>query len=152
MVLLIQPCLDIPLAPSEADQRLQIFHQNLKTAEKLQSLDQGSAEYGVTKFSDLTGECVCAELTLRYLYLPREPLLAVICMIAVLFFLSPHSLFSPSPEEEFSSIYLNPLLSQRNLHRPMKPAAPARGPAPDSWDWRDHGAVTSVKNQVKHLR
>ncbi|CAL8301669.1 unnamed protein product [Arctogadus glacialis] len=88
----------------EADHRLQIFHQNLKTAEKLQSLDQGSAEYGVTKFSDLT-------------------------------------------EEEFSSIYLNPLLSQRNLHRPMKPAAPARGPAPDSWDWRDHGAVTSVKNQ-----
>ncbi|CAL8264198.1 unnamed protein product [Lota lota] len=88
----------------EADRRLQIFHQNLKTAEKLQSLDQGSAEYGVTKFSDLT-------------------------------------------EEEFRSIYLNPLLSQWSLHRPMKPAAPARGPVPDSWDWRDHGAVTSVKNQ-----
>lgn len=49
----------LPLFPAETNQRLQIFHQNLKTAEKLQSLDQGSAEYGVTKFSDLTGACVC---------------------------------------------------------------------------------------------
>uniref|UniRef100_A0A3B3TX25 Cathepsin F n=1 Tax=Poecilia latipinna TaxID=48699 RepID=A0A3B3TX25_9TELE len=88
----------------EADMRLQIFHENLKTAEKLQSLDQGSAEYGVTKFSDLT-------------------------------------------EEEFRSTYLNPLLSQWTLHRPMKPAPTAKGPAPGSWDWRDHGAVSPVKNQ-----
>lgn len=88
----------------EADHRLRIFHENLKTAEKLQSLDQGSAEYGVTKFSDLT-------------------------------------------EEEFRSTYLNPLLSQWTLHQPMKPAAPAKGPAPASWDWRDHGAVSSVKDQ-----
>ncbi|KAK5897463.1 hypothetical protein CesoFtcFv8_010524 [Champsocephalus esox] len=88
----------------EADYRLFVFHENLKTAEKLQTLDQGSAEYGVTKFSDLT-------------------------------------------EEEFRSAYLNPLLSQWNLHRLMKPAPPARGPAPASWDWRDHGAVSSIKNQ-----
>ncbi|XP_061581838.1 cathepsin F [Cololabis saira] len=88
----------------EADRRLRIFHENLKTAEKLQSLDQGSAEYGVTKFSDLT-------------------------------------------EEEFRSTYLNPLLSQWTLHRPMKPAAPAKSPAPDAWDWRDKGAVSAVKNQ-----
>uniref|UniRef100_A0A667Z5G6 Cathepsin F n=1 Tax=Myripristis murdjan TaxID=586833 RepID=A0A667Z5G6_9TELE len=88
----------------ETYHRLKIFHQNLKTAEKIQSLDQGSAEYGVTKFSDLT-------------------------------------------EEEFRSTYLNPLLSQWTLHRPMKPAPPARGPAPASWDWRDHGAVSPVKNQ-----
>lgn len=45
--------------PAEADRRLQIFKENLKTAEKVQSLDGGSAEYGVTKFSDLTGVCVC---------------------------------------------------------------------------------------------
>ncbi|KAM9795359.1 cathepsin F [Neosynchiropus ocellatus] len=88
----------------EADRRLKIFHANLKTAEKLQTLDQGSAEYGVTKFSDLS-------------------------------------------EEEFRSTYLNPMLSQWTLRRPLKPAAPARSPAPDSWDWRDHGAVSQVKNQ-----
>uniref|UniRef100_A0A3B4ESE4 Cathepsin F-like n=1 Tax=Pundamilia nyererei TaxID=303518 RepID=A0A3B4ESE4_9CICH len=88
----------------QMDRRLRIFHENLKTAEKLQALDQGSAEYGVTKFSDLT-------------------------------------------EEEFRSTYLNPLLSQWTLHQPMKPAAPAKGPSPDSWDWRDHGAVSPVKNQ-----
>ena len=43
---------------AEADHRLRIFAKNLKTAEKIQSLDQGSAEYGVTKFSDLTGTCL----------------------------------------------------------------------------------------------
>ncbi|KAI1898692.1 hypothetical protein AGOR_G00074990 [Albula goreensis] len=88
----------------EADKRLRIFQENLQTAQILQSLDQGSAEYGVTKFSDLT-------------------------------------------EEEFRSLYLNPLLSQQNLHRPLKPAGPARNPAPPSWDWREHGAVSPVKNQ-----
>lgn len=40
---------------AEANRRLRIFHENLKMAEKIQDLDQGSAEYGVTKFSDLTG-------------------------------------------------------------------------------------------------
>lgn len=30
----------------------------------------------------------------------------------------------------------------------MKLAAPAQDPAPASWDWRDHGAVSPVKNQV----
>ncbi|KAF3693597.1 Cathepsin F [Channa argus] len=88
----------------EADRRLLIFHENVKTAENLQFLDQGSAEYGVTKFSDLT-------------------------------------------VDEFRSTYLNPLLKQWTLYRPMKPAPPAQGPAPASWDWRDHGAVSPVKNQ-----
>nr|XP_061792918.1 cathepsin F [Nerophis lumbriciformis] len=88
----------------ETDRRLQIFHENVQIAARIQSLDQGSAEYGITKFSDLT-------------------------------------------EEEFRSTYLNPLLSQWTLQRPMKLATSARNPAPDSWDWREHGAVNPVKNQ-----
>lgn len=88
----------------EAEKRLRIFQENMKTAQTLQSLEQGSAEYGVTKFSDLT-------------------------------------------EDEFRMMYLNPMLSQWSLKKEMKPATPASTAAPDSWDWRDHGAVSSVKNQ-----
>lgn len=44
-----------PLNSTEAEKRLRIFQENMKTAQTLQSLEQGSAEYGVTKFSDLTG-------------------------------------------------------------------------------------------------
>ncbi|XP_041917942.1 cathepsin F [Alosa sapidissima] len=88
----------------EAERRLHIFQENMKTVQVLQSLEQGTAEYGVTKFSDLT-------------------------------------------EDEFRTMYLNPLLSQWSLQRPLKPAARARDPAPDTWDWREHGAVSDVKNQ-----
>lgn len=51
-----------PPSPAEAEKRLSIFQQNLKTAQTLQALDQGTAEYGVTKFSDLTGVCVCVSV------------------------------------------------------------------------------------------
>ncbi|XP_056657267.1 cathepsin F isoform X2 [Monodelphis domestica] len=88
---------------TETQRRLGIFARNLELAHKLQELDQGSAQYGVTKFSDLT-------------------------------------------EEEFRMFYLNPLLSSLP-GRALRPAPRARGPAPASWDWRDHGAVTAVKNQ-----
>uniref|UniRef100_A0A673MEU1 Cathepsin F-like n=1 Tax=Sinocyclocheilus rhinocerous TaxID=307959 RepID=A0A673MEU1_9TELE len=88
----------------EAEKRLRIFQENMKTAQTLQSLEQGSAEYGVTKFSDLT-------------------------------------------EDEFRMMYLNPMLSQWSLKKEMKPATLASKAAPDSWDWRDHGAVSPVKNQ-----
>lgn len=46
-------------------------------------------------------------------------------------------------------MYLNPMLSQWSLQKLMKPAAPVSKAAADSWDWREHGAVSSVKNQVR---
>ncbi|KAJ6652108.1 hypothetical protein lerEdw1_013365 [Lerista edwardsae] len=87
----------------ETEKRFRIFAENLERARAIQELDQGTAEYGVTKFSDLT-------------------------------------------EEEFRATYLNPLLAKLP-GRPMKPAAAPSSPAPDEWDWREHGAVTGVKNQ-----
>ncbi|KAM4017858.1 cathepsin F isoform 1-T1 [Anomaloglossus baeobatrachus] len=87
----------------EALMRLQVFSQNLKKAKEIQEKDQGTAEYGITKFSDLT-------------------------------------------EEEFRTLYLNPLLSSQPS-RPMKMAPVPADPPPAQWDWRDHGAVTEVKNQ-----
>ncbi|KAI7801612.1 cathepsin F [Triplophysa rosa] len=88
----------------EAETRLRIFQENMKTVQTLQSLEQGSAEYGVTKFSDLT-------------------------------------------EDEFRMMYLNPMLSQWTSKKQMNPASPASRAAPETWDWRDHGAVSPVKNQ-----
>lgn len=138
--------ISLPLIPAETNHRLQIFHENLKTAEKLQSLDRGSAEYGVTKFSDLTGACTCVFApfqmmisNFRIACLHRLPSTNILSFCFFTFFFL---------EEEFRSTYLNPLLSQWTLHKPMKPATPAKDPAPDSWDWRDHGAVSPVKNQV----
>ncbi|CAM5126346.1 unnamed protein product [Eretmochelys imbricata] len=87
----------------ETERRLQIFAENLEKARTIQELDQGTAEYGVTKFSDLT-------------------------------------------EEEFRSLYLNPLLAKLPA-RPMKPAAIPSDPPPAEWDWRERGAVTDVKDQ-----
>ncbi|XP_067328683.1 cathepsin F [Anolis sagrei] len=87
----------------EAKKRFQIFVENLEKARVIQQLDRGNAEYGVTKFSDLT-------------------------------------------EEEFRTLYLNPLLAKRPT-RPMEVAPTSRDPAPEEWDWRDYGAVTAVKDQ-----
>ncbi|XP_075044838.1 cathepsin F isoform X2 [Mixophyes fleayi] len=87
----------------EAVKRLHIFSENIKKAKEIQEKDGGTAEYGITKFSDLT-------------------------------------------EDEFRTLYLNPLLASQPP-RPMKKAEVPKDPPPTEWDWREHGAVTDVKNQ-----
>lgn len=44
---------------AEYMKRLAIFQHNLVRARKMQDMDQGSAKYGVTVFSDLTGKLLC---------------------------------------------------------------------------------------------
>uniref|UniRef100_A0A5F9CY17 Cathepsin F n=1 Tax=Oryctolagus cuniculus TaxID=9986 RepID=A0A5F9CY17_RABIT len=87
----------------EAQWRLSVFASNMVRAQKIQSLDRGTAQYGITKFSDLT-------------------------------------------EEEFRTIYLNPLL-RSEPGKKMQLAKPVEDPAPPQWDWRSKGAVTNVKDQ-----
>lgn len=40
---------------SEAQWRFTVFARNMIRAQKIQALDRGTAQYGITKFSDLTG-------------------------------------------------------------------------------------------------
>ncbi|XP_040826938.1 cathepsin F [Ochotona curzoniae] len=87
----------------EAEWRLSVFASNLMRAQKIQALDRGTAQYGITKFSDLT-------------------------------------------EEEFRTIYLNPLLRSEPGQK-MHMAKSVEDPAPPEWDWRSKGAVTKVKDQ-----
>ncbi|XP_039696719.1 cathepsin F [Pteropus medius] len=54
--------------------------------------------------------------------------------------------FSDLTEEEFRTIYLNPLLKELRSKR-MPLAMSVNGPAPPEWDWRNKGAVTKVKDQ-----
>ncbi|XP_045341909.1 cathepsin F isoform X2 [Leopardus geoffroyi] len=87
----------------EAQWRMSVFSNNMVRAQKIQALDRGTAQYGITKFSDLT-------------------------------------------EEEFRTIYLNPLLKE-NRNKMMHLAKSIGDHAPPEWDWRTKGAVTNVKNQ-----
>ncbi|XP_055271425.1 cathepsin F isoform X2 [Moschus berezovskii] len=87
----------------EASWRMSVFASNMVRAQKIQALDRGTAQYGVTKFSDLT-------------------------------------------EEEFRTIYLNPLLKDVP-GRNMRLAQPVTNVPPPQWDWRNKGAVTNVKDQ-----
>ncbi|XP_010597319.2 cathepsin F [Loxodonta africana] len=87
----------------ETKWRMSVFANNMIRAQKLQALDQGTAQYGITKFSDLT-------------------------------------------EEEFRTIYLNPLLREDPGQKMRLGKAP-KGPVPPDWDWRTKGAVTKVKDQ-----
>ncbi|KAK1335593.1 hypothetical protein QTO34_003385 [Cnephaeus nilssonii] len=88
----------------EAQWRMSIFINNMIRAQKIQALDRGTAQYGVTKFSDLT-------------------------------------------EEEFRTIYLNPLL-KGEPGKKMRLVKSVGDAAPPEWDWRKEGAVTKVKNQL----
>nr|XP_005903598.1 PREDICTED: cathepsin F isoform X1 [Bos mutus] len=54
--------------------------------------------------------------------------------------------FSDLTEEEFRTIYLNPLLKDAP-GRNMRPAQPVTDVPPPQWDWRNKGAVTNVKDQ-----
>uniref|UniRef100_A0A8C0NM82 Cathepsin F n=1 Tax=Canis lupus familiaris TaxID=9615 RepID=A0A8C0NM82_CANLF len=88
----------------EAEWRMSVFSNNMVRAQKIQALDRGTAQYGITKFSDLT-------------------------------------------EEEFRTIYLNPLLRE-NRGKKMRLAKSISDHAPPpEWDWRSKGAVTKVKDQ-----
>ncbi|XP_006860939.1 PREDICTED: cathepsin F [Chrysochloris asiatica] len=87
----------------ETKWRMSVFANNMMRAQKIQALDQGTAQYGVTKFSDLT-------------------------------------------EEEFRTIYLNPLLRE-DPGKKMRLAKIPKDPPPPDWDWRTKGAVTKVKDQ-----
>lgn len=112
--------------------------------QKIQALDRGTAQYGITKFSDLTGgdSDQSHHRTWRKLGpAPEAPHLGQ-CKI-----FSPVCLAPPPTEEEFYTIYLNPLL-RNGSGKKMRPAKSINGRAPPEWDWRKKGAVTKVKDQV----
>nr|XP_021540767.1 LOW QUALITY PROTEIN: cathepsin F [Neomonachus schauinslandi] len=87
----------------ETQWRMSVFSNNMIRAQKIQALDRGTAQYGITKFSDLT-------------------------------------------EEEFRTVYLNPLLRE-NRGKKMRLDKSVSSSAPPEWDWRRKGAVTKVKDQ-----
>lgn len=43
---------------TEYKKRLAIYKENMVKAKKMQDMDQGSAKYGETVFSDLSGGCL----------------------------------------------------------------------------------------------
>ncbi|XP_040495398.1 cathepsin F isoform X2 [Ursus maritimus] len=102
-MLLRRDCGPVDTKVTEAEWRMSVFSNNMMRAQKIQALDRGTAQYGITKFSDLT-------------------------------------------EEEFRTIYLNPLLRE-NRGKKMRLAKSIGDSAPPEWDWRNKGAVTQVKDQ-----
>ncbi|KAK6023867.1 papain family cysteine protease, partial [Ostertagia ostertagi] len=97
---------------SEALKRFRIFKKNLEVIRNMQENEQGTAVYGITRFSDL------------------------------------------SPEE-FKKIYLPYTWKQPNnpkrIVNLVAEGVDPKEPLPKSFDWRKHGAVTEVKDQVWKL-
>lgn len=123
---------------------MSVFANNMVRAQKIQALDRGTAQYGVTKFSDLTGRGGGQsphDAWKRQGLLPRP--------LGRTGF--EYSFPTPRPplstEEEFRTIYLNPLLKDAP-GRNMRLAQPVTDVPPPQWDWRNKGAVTDVKDQV----
>ncbi|XP_071074050.1 cathepsin F isoform X2 [Dasypus novemcinctus] len=55
-VLLRRDCGPVDTKVTETQWRMGVFANNLMRAQKIQALDRGTAQYGITKFSDLTEE------------------------------------------------------------------------------------------------
>jgi len=57
--------------------------------------------------------------------------------------------FADLSQEEFRTMYLSTHVPMREVNWPVAPMLPPSKvkTVPDTWDWRDHGAVTDVKDQ-----
>ena len=60
--------------------------------------------------------------------------------------------FSDLTEAEFKQYVGKRWQEVKNFNPGMKRADIPKGPIPQTFDWRDHGAVTAVKNQVSSGR
>ena len=60
--------------------------------------------------------------------------------------------FADLTEQEFKQYVGKPWKEVKNFNTMMKKADIPKGSVPESFDWRDHGAVTPVKNQVNFGR
>ncbi|KJH50321.1 papain family cysteine protease [Dictyocaulus viviparus] len=118
--------------------RFRVFKRNLKAIRSWQEKEEGTAVYGITQFSDLTPEEF--KKAIRS-WQEKEEGTAVYGITQ----------FSDLTPEEFKKIYLpyiwdEPIVPNRMVDL-MAEGVHLNETLPESFDWRDHGAVTDVKNQ-----